>query len=71
MLLPPDSPEWLEKTLTNLEEKARELIRSHPDAQRAAGYFMAVDDFVSEADQQSRLVREQQMRLVRSLSDSA
>lgn len=55
MKFPSDSPDWLVKSMTNLEEKASLLVRGHPDANRAAGYFQAVAELSETFTQEAEL----------------
>lgn len=53
--LPADIPEWLEKSLADLDERASNQIRKNADPSFAAGYFTALADLKDICDTESKL----------------
>lgn len=53
--LPADIPEWLEKSLADLDQRASDKIRKNDDPSFAAGYFSCLADLKDIFDTESKL----------------
>lgn len=65
--LPPDTPDWLEAAITELEERSRDQVRKGASAERAAGYFSAVEDLKDEVEVQAAKIAEKRNKMLTEL----
>ncbi len=65
--LPADVPEWLEKSLADLEDRASNKIRQGTDTAYAAGYFSALADLRDICETEAKMEeaeRKKRLRLI-------